>query len=185
MTPREYWVKNNAAAAVEAAGDSGIYPAVMIAAAILESSGLVSGQYVPGASLLAKNANNYFGIKASPGWTGDTIALRTGEYINGQRVTVTGVFRKYPTVKDSFSDYVNFLQVNPRYRAAGVFSANGAAAQADALQAAGYATDPAYAKKLKSIMEDIAEMIPREIAAAGAGLFFLALIALIYLKVRQ
>lgn len=185
MTPREYWVKNNAAAAVEAAGDSGIYPAVMIAAAILESSGLVGGQYVPGASLLAKNANNYFGIKASPGWTGDTIKLQTGEYINGQRVTVTGTFRKYDSPKDSFKDYVNFLQVNPRYRAAGVFSAADPGAQADALQAAGYATDPVYAKKLRSIMQDIADAIPREIVAAGAGIFFLALITLIYLKVRQ
>jgi len=185
MTPREYWVQNNAAAAVTAAGDSGIYPAVMIAAAILESSGLVSGQYVPGASLLAKNANNYFGIKASPGWTGDTITLKTGEYINGQRVTVNGVFRKYATPGDSFRDYVNFLQVNPRYRAAGVFSATSAEEQAEKLQAAGYATDPQYANKLKSIMQDIRDAIPREVMAAGAGIFFLALLTLIYLNVRQ
>jgi flagellar protein FlgJ len=182
---REDWVKQYSSMASAAAGDSGIYPGVILAAAILESSGKVNGVYEPGQSLLAKNYNNYFGIKNSAGWSGPTVTLTTGEYINGQYVNVSGTFRKYASVQDSFSDYVNFLKVNPRYRAAGVFSAANVDQQAAALQRAGYATDPQYGNKLISIYNSIKSYIidnPGIIAAGGGGLFLLLVAALILYK---
>ena len=49
-------------------------------------------------------------------------------------------------------DYVDFLQRNPRYRAA-LDTTSDPAAYFDALQRAGYATDPAYADKIKRILD--------------------------------
>jgi len=180
---RAEWVKQYSPMAVEAARDSGIFPGIILSAAILESSGKVNGVYVPGQSLLAKNANNFFGIKAGPGWNGPTITLNTGEYLNGQYITVSGVFRKYASATDSFKDYINFLKVNPRYKAAGVFSAANVSEQAAALQRAGYATDPLYSSKLVSIYNSIIDYIQSNgpIIAAGGGLIFLLIIAAVYI----
>lgn len=162
---------------------SGLFPQVMAAQAIVESSGLVNGLYYPAESILAKQANNYFGIKASSQWKGDTITLKTGEYYNGKKVIESGTFRKYPTTKAGFEDYKNFLKSNPRYTTAGVFTATTPAAQAQALQKAGYATDPNYAKLLTSVMNGFSELIKTikssPIAQGGTalllilGLFFL------------
>lgn len=172
---RVEWIKKYGPDAVAAAQDSGIFPSVMLSQAILESSGKVGGVYEPAQSLLAKNANNLFGIKAGAGWSGPTITLKTGEYLNGQYVTVNGVFRKYASFGESFKDYINFLKVNPRYAAAGVFTAKTPQEQADALQRAGYATDPLYSSKIKSIIESIKSYIPAPVVvAAGAGGLLLA-----------
>lgn len=179
---RAEWIKKYGPDAVRVAHGSGIFPAVMLSQAILESSGKVNGIYEPAQSLLAKQANNLFGIKASPGWKGATISLKTGEYINGQYVTVTGIFRKYNSIADSFADYINFLKVNPRYTAAGVFSAMTPQEQADALQKAGYATDPAYSSKIKSIVESIKGMIPDYVAPAAGGLLLASIIVYYFYK---
>jgi mannosyl-glycoprotein endo-beta-N-acetylglucosaminidase/stage II sporulation protein P len=180
------WIKKYGPDAVAAAKDTNIFPSVMLSQAILESSGKVNGVYEPGQSLLSKNANNYFGIKASAGWVGPVISLKTGEFINGQYVTVTGVFRKYNTIKDSFTDYINFLKVNPRYAAAGVFSATTAQQQADALQRAGYATDPLYASKIKSIIQSIQSYIPSPaVVAAGGGALLASLIVLYFYNKKK
>lgn len=174
---RADWLKENVGQAVAVSKDTGIFPATVLAAAVLESSGKVNGYYEPGQSLLAKNANNYFGIKAGPGWSGPVINLQTGEYLNGQYVTVTGTFRKYSSPAASFADYINFLKVNPRYKAAGVFSATSPHEQAQALQRAGYATDPQYANKLISLINEAAPYLKNiaPIVAGGAGFFLLLL----------
>jgi len=78
--------------------------------------------------------------------------LPTEEVRNGKRVVENEPFRVYSSVRDSFRDYAKFLQENPRYTKAGVFSAKTPQAQAEALQRAGYATDPNYASALKSMI---------------------------------
>jgi flagellum-specific peptidoglycan hydrolase FlgJ len=174
---REQFIKNYYNLAKTLTAGTGIFPEVMLAQAILESSGKVNGTWLVGQSLLSKAANNYFGIKASAGWTGSTISLKTGEVIDGKKVTVTGVFRKYPTIIDSFKDYIKFLQVNPRYKAAGVFSASTPSQQIAALAKAGYATDPNYASLLNSIINGFKKYIPAATIAFGllipAVIFFL------------
>lgn len=165
-TARTQWAQANAAAAVAATAGSGIFPSVLLSQAIIESSGLVNGIYVPGQSLLAKNYNNFFGIKASSQWKGKTITLQTGEVVNGKRVTVPGVFRVYDSPKDSFSDFVSFLKTNPRYTTAGVFTATTPEQQAERIAAAGYATDPQYSAIVKSVIAQIKNIKPTVFPAA-------------------
>lgn len=158
---REEFIKAYYSIAKQLTTGTGIFPEVMLAQAILESSGKVNNTWLVGQSLLSRNANNYFGIKASTKWKGKTITLKTGEYLNGKPVTVTGVFRKYDSIQDSFKDYIDFLKTNPRYTKAGVFAASSPEQQTKALQAAGYATDPKYSDLLNSIMAGFRKWIPK------------------------
>lgn len=119
---------------------TGVLASVTIAQAVLESGW---GGAAPG--------NNLFGIKG----TGQE--LTTKEYVNGHFVTVTDGFRVYDTWEGSVIDHSNFLVQNSRYRKAGFFDRCAAldfVGAAKALQAAGYATDPGYASKLVSIIEN-------------------------------
>lgn len=98
-----------------------------------------------------ENSFNLFNIKASAGWAGETVNVNTVEYANGVAHQENADFRRYSGYAESFADYVNFLQTNPRYQQA-LAAGDNSAAYADELQKAGYATDPAYAQKIKSIL---------------------------------
>lgn len=124
----------------ESSRDTGLFPSVFMAQAILESGN--------GNSSLSKKAYNFFGIKADKSWDGEIYTVPTKEYVNGKEVTVTANFRKYSAPLFSFLDRVQFLIDNPRYKNNGVFSAKTPEEQAQALQRAGYATDPNYANLL-------------------------------------
>ena len=98
------------------------------------------------------NSFNLFNIKADERWQGASVNVSTLEYRQGMAKQERADFRRYDSYADSFADYVSFLQTNPRYRQAleaGVDSST----YADALQDAGYATDPAYADKIKSLLD--------------------------------
>jgi len=144
MTERQEYIKTFSDVAIKAAKGTGLFPSLFLAQAILESAN--------GKSLLASKYNNHFGIKASKGWTGKVIGINTREVINGQDVYVKANFRWYDNPLDSFSDRAKFLLQNPRYKNAGVFTAKTPEQQAEALQKAGYATDPNYAKLLSVII---------------------------------
>ncbi|MBY4795053.1 flagellar assembly peptidoglycan hydrolase FlgJ [Burkholderia multivorans] len=97
---------------------------------------------------------NVFGIKATRGWTGRTVSALTTEYVNGSPRRVVAKFRAYDSYEHAMTDYANLLKNNPRY--AGVLSASRSVEGfAQGMQKAGYATDPNYAKKLISIMQQI------------------------------
>ncbi|WP_175657639.1 flagellar assembly peptidoglycan hydrolase FlgJ [Burkholderia vietnamiensis] len=97
---------------------------------------------------------NVFGIKANKGWTGRTVAALTTEYVNGTPRRVVAKFRAYDSYEHAMTDYASLLKNNPRY--AGVLSASRSVEGfAHGMQKAGYATDPHYAKKLISIMQQI------------------------------
>lgn len=93
---------------------------------------------------------NLFGIKANAAWSGPRVTVPTVEYVDGVMVRQHDAFRAYDSYADSFRDYVGFLRDNPRYQDA-LASAADPRAFAGALQEAGYATDPAYGRKLMSI----------------------------------
>ncbi len=93
--------------------------------------------------------NNYFGIKARPGEGGP--AQQTKEFINGKMVTVNDKFRKYGSMEESADDYVKFLKENKRYQ--GVLKAKTASEAIEAQGKTGYATDPNYAAKLKTVYQ--------------------------------
>jgi len=94
--------------------------------------------------------NAYFGVKAHS-TTGKTTAFTTTEYINGKKTTLTDSFRAYANFKESAMDYGKFLTSNPIYKQAFNYI-HDADKFAEELQKAGYATDPNYAKKLKTII---------------------------------
>jgi len=140
---------------------TGILVGTVIAQAIIESQGKTSdGSYKVGASKLAREANNYFGIKCH-NWGGKTYNIDTGEYTSSGQYYVekSSCFRAYKNVEDSIKDYVNFLKTNPRYEKAGVFKAKSVREQAEALKAAGYATALNYPKTIESVYNGIKEYI--------------------------
>ncbi|AMD00950.1 flagellar assembly peptidoglycan hydrolase FlgJ [Halomonas chromatireducens] len=103
------------------------------------------------------NSHNLFGIKAGSSWRGPTTDVTTHEYINGKRTRIVDSFRVYGSFEEAFTDYANLIGNNPRYAA--VTTAGSAEQAARALQAGGYATDPAYADKLISIMNTMGPQV--------------------------
>jgi len=100
-----------------------------------------------------KSSFNLFGIKADSRWQGEVAEVKTLEYFAGAPVNVNAKFRSYNSYAESFSDYVNFIQSNNRYQNV---SAN-PQQYPQALQQAGYATDPHYADKIESIMQRLGQ----------------------------
>jgi len=115
---------------------------VTIAQAALESAWGESG--------LTKKGNALFGIKAGENWKGKRYTTKTSEVQNGNTIFTTADFRAYDSWGESIIDHDDFLRRNSRYAA--VLAAENGYDAADALQAAGYATDPYYAHKLQSII---------------------------------
>lgn len=136
---------------------SGILASVSLAQFILESG--------YGKSELAQNANNCFGMKKSlsgntwsgSSWDGKSIyTKKTQEEENGQMITITADFRKYPNVEYSIADHSAYL----------LGAKNGSALRYDGLKDCtdykkavqiikdgGYATSSSYVSNLCSIIE--------------------------------
>ncbi len=137
-----------------AAAELGVHPMALVAQAALETGW---GGRLPRRAD-GEPSHNLFGIKAGEGWRGERAVARTLEYQDGVAVQRREPFRAYDSVAQSFADYVRLIRESPRYaeaRGAGEDPARYAAA----LQAAGYATDPAYADKIRAILasESMAE----------------------------
>jgi peptidoglycan hydrolase FlgJ len=133
--------------AVDASRATGIPAHFIIGQAALESGwGSREIKTAQGA-----DTHNLFGIKAGRGWSGRSTEAATTEFIDGVKQKVVDKFRQYSSYAEAFKDYANTLKGNPRY--ANVLQA-GADPQAfaQALQKAGYATDPSYANKLTRII---------------------------------
>jgi flagellar protein FlgJ len=72
------------------------------------------------------------------------------EFIEGIPEKLTQAFRAYQSIEESFEDYVNFIQSNPRYQSA-LEKAADPEQYLEEIQKSGYATDPDYARKIHSI----------------------------------
>lgn len=110
-----------------------VLPSVCIAQAALES----------GWNLKAKTL---FGIK------GKGSTLKTTEYINGKYIETTAAFKTYPTLAAAVHGYYDLITGTPRYN--GAVNNSNAADTARKIAAAGYATDPNYANKVISIINN-------------------------------
>lgn len=145
---RAKWVASLMASAEPTARKIGVSPEAIIAQAALETGW--------GRAAIGKNL---FGVKADPSWKGKTQTVTTWEDTNGAAeggvVYLNDAFRDYDSFEDSFADHFAFLEKNSRYRQAGVFARAGDEAYFMALSRAGYATDPAYAAKLGSILRTV------------------------------
>ena len=123
--------------------NSGVAASLTTAQAILESAW--------GKSELTKTGNALFGIKATKDWKGKTLTRKTTEYEDGKKVQVEAEFRAYDTWEDSVKDHSAFLKKYKRY--AKVIGETDYKEACNAVAAAGYATDPTYAKKLIELIE--------------------------------
>jgi flagellar protein FlgJ len=99
-------------------------------------------------------SNNLFGIKATGNWNGKIVEATTTEYIHGVKQKRIEKFRAYDNYADSFKDFANLVRNNPRYEnvMTNLQNVNG---YAQAMQNAGYATDPNYATKLASVIQKV------------------------------
>lgn len=139
MTPQEF-IRRLAPLAQEEQRKHRLRASVTIAQAALESRW--------GSSKLAVEANNLFGIKGE-GPAG-YIELPTTELVEGRWVRTTARFRKYRDWRECLEDRSRILTTLDRY--AEVTRAATPEAQAWAIQRGGWATDPAYAEKIITII---------------------------------
>jgi flagellum-specific peptidoglycan hydrolase FlgJ len=144
-TPQEQFIVSIGEAAVESADRTGVPASVTIAQAILESYW--------GSSRLAREANNYFGIKAQTrGGSAGSIWFDVWEVLGGRNVMRSQAFRAYNTIAESFVDHGQFFVENSRYAAA-IAARDDPRQFAREINRAGYATDPTYASKLIGLMD--------------------------------
>uniref|UniRef100_A0A6V7KEH8 Mannosyl-glycoprotein endo-beta-N-acetylglucosamidase-like domain-containing protein n=1 Tax=Bracon brevicornis TaxID=1563983 RepID=A0A6V7KEH8_9HYME len=128
---------------------SGIPHHLIMAQAALESGW--GQREIPTAD--GRPSHNLFGIKAGSNWDGPVTEITTTEYEDGVAKKVKASFRVYDSYMDALGDYVKLLTNNPRY--SNVTAAGSAEQAAHALQRAGYATDPQYAQKLITMIQQI------------------------------
>ena len=98
-----------------------------------------------------ENSFNLFGIKADASWQGPKVWVDTLEYRDGVAVRERAAFRAYGSYEESFADYARFIREQPRYQEA-LRQAGTPRGYIQALQQAGYATDPNYASKLERVI---------------------------------
>lgn len=136
---------------------SGILASIIAAQAILESG--------YGTTELARNANNYFGMKCSLSgntwptvWDGtSTYTKKTAEQNpDGSVYYVTADFRKYPDIETSIADHSLYLAgakngSNLRYD--GLIGETDPKKAAQIIKSGGYATDISYADKLCNLID--------------------------------
>ncbi|HAZ0708953.1 glycoside hydrolase family 73 protein [Enterococcus faecium] len=124
----------------------GVLPSIILGQAILESNW--------GKSTLASKYNNLFGIKAYEDQK--KVSLETKEFVNEEWITIQGDFKVYDSWEQSMDDhtqlFVQGVDWNPALYEK-VITATNYQEAAQALQDAGYATDPGYAQKIIQVIE--------------------------------
>ncbi len=135
--------------AIEEMQRTKIPASIKLAQAILES--------YAGSSLLAQKANNHFGIKCGDRWSGKSYYLKDDDYDkNGNHIR--SCFRVYEDARESFIAHSSFItgegRTTNRYASLFNLSREDYKGWAAGLQKAGYATNPQYARRLISLIED-------------------------------
>lgn len=156
------FVRTYKASALVAEAQTGLSWRISLSQAALESGW---GEHAPG--------NNFFGVKDSDGLNGNEQLLTTTEYAKSNRLKFPKIFsirwdsakklwkykvrdwfRKYPDCSETFIEHANFFKSRSRYATAWKYR-HDPDAFFDEIAKAGYATDPHYAKLLKSICKTI------------------------------
>lgn len=143
----ESFVQQLAPAAKAIAEKLGISEQAMVAQAALETGW---GKHV----IEDKQGNssfNLFNIKAKS--NEPSITIETTEYRDGLPLKERAEFKRYNNIAQSFEDYGQLISGSKRYQEA-LAQGRDSDAYVEQLQQAGYATDPNYADKIKSILND-------------------------------
>jgi lysozyme len=128
--------------AVSSGADHCLPPSVTIAQAVLESGW--------GTSDKARELHNLFGMKARAGTHG--VPSPTWEVVGGKTVEVVAPFRRYGSWSESLDDHDARIATDALYSPARAVR-HDRDAFVDAL-APIYATDPAYARRLDTLIDD-------------------------------
>ncbi len=137
-SPQELYIEKYAPLAVSEMYRSGIPASITLAQGMLESGN--------GRSELALKSNNHFGIKCHNNWSGGRVYH--DDDAKGE------CFRKYGHPYQSYRDHSDFLRYRDRYKFLFDYKVTDYKSWAYGLKKAGYATDPAYPKKLIKLIED-------------------------------
>lgn len=137
-----------------AAAIPGLNPCILIAQAALETGW---GKYLARDSK-GNSSNNFFNIKACHKRQNEAVEVNTTEYFFAIPVRVKAFFKMYSSPAQSFMDYVALIKNNKRYAVAKA-NVDNPQAYFNALQQAGYATDPQYASKMVAIFKALPEML--------------------------
>jgi LysM repeat protein len=137
-TPQEKYIEKYAPLAVSEMYRSGVPASITLAQGLLESGN--------GQSELARKSNNHFGIKCHNNWQGGRVYH--DDDAKGE------CFRKYSDPSDSYRDHSDFLRFRDRYKFLFDYRVTDYKSWAHGLKKAGYATDPAYPKKLIKLIEE-------------------------------
>ena len=144
---RERYIDKFKEVAIREMERSGVPASIKLGQGILESNA--------GQSTLAKKANNHFGIKCGPNWTGKTYYREDDDY-DEEGNLIKSCFRVYKNAGACYAAHSDFLR-DPKkaYRYGFLFDLNPTdyKAWARGLKMAGYATSPTYAEKLIRIIE--------------------------------
>jgi len=138
VSTRNEYIESYKELAIKEMQRSGVPASITLAQGMLESDN--------GNSRLAREAKNHFGIKCHNSWKGQVVYHdddRQGE-----------CFRKYKTVLESYQDHSDFLMSGSRYSFLFEFDPTDYKSWAKGLKKAGYATNPSYAEKLITIIEE-------------------------------
>jgi peptidoglycan hydrolase FlgJ len=133
--------------AEQAGAQLGVHPHALVAQAALETGW--GARPCRGAN--GEPSHNLFNLKATGGWKGERVSVATLEFSGGVPARKVAAFRAYGSPAESFEDYARLVGNHPRYAAARQQGAD-PVKYAEALQAAGYATDPGYARKIAHIL---------------------------------
>jgi len=105
-----------------------------------------------------KSSNNLFNIKADHRWSGNSTTKDTLEFEQGAMVKKREPFRVYDSIKESVSDYIDFLSSGSRYQDA-LAKPENVEHFLQGLQKAGYATDPRYAEKILGTLKKVTNLL--------------------------
>lgn len=145
MGSKEQFIADLYPAAVKVSKETGLSAELTLAQAAGETGW--GEKVLPG-------TNNLFNIKADPSWHGPTKTFNVWEIEHGKKVWKDQAFRVYGSYEEALTDRAKFLKENERYTKAGLFdkgTLGNLEKEADALQKAGYATDPKYAENMREI----------------------------------
>ncbi|MFD0323518.1 XVIPCD domain-containing protein [Lysobacter gummosus] len=145
MGKKEEFIADLYPAAMRVSKQTGMSAELILAQAALETGW--GEKVLPG-------TNNIFNIKDSKGWDGPSKTFNVWEIEGGKKVWKDQDFRVYGSIDEALTDRVKFLKENGRYAKAGLFeegTLGNLEKEAKALQKAGYATDPGYAKQLGEV----------------------------------
>lgn len=142
------FVKSIAPTAKTIAASADLYASIMIAQATLESG--------YGASKLAVEANNLFGLKTNNNWTGDVYEISSLEYdSNNNPYYEVSKFKKFHSLEECLTEYTKHWSQSPWYENyyKGIKKSDSTSYKSALKAIEGkYATDPNYITKLESLI---------------------------------